>query len=186
MGATFRERSDAPAAVLPPEIDDVRPDASLTAPAGRCDPAFAVVDLFGLFAERHASHRLRLARLAAETSRPTGRAQGAGARDFSRRVLLHRSTFADLAYCVIGLTTLGAILGWAVVSTSWISDSVAALLTRGFGPAPQWRAPDWTLNATRTVALFLAYELGFFVDQRSSTAFRRSGNCTRRTTRPKC
>ena len=34
---------------------------------------------------------------------------------FSRRVLLHRSTFADLAYCVIGLTTLGAILGWAVV-----------------------------------------------------------------------
>ena len=83
---------------------------------------------------------------------------------FSRRVLLHRSTFADLAYCVIGLTTLGAILGWAVVSTSWIGDGVAALLTRGLGPAPQWRAPDWTLNAMRTVALFLAYELGFFVD----------------------
>src|ERR1700677_2451246 len=56
---------------------------------------------------------------------------------FSRRVLLHRSTFADLAYCVIGLTTLGAILGWAVVSTSWISDGVAALLMRGLGPAPQ-------------------------------------------------
>src|ERR1700683_4508614 len=83
---------------------------------------------------------------------------------FSRRVLLHRSTFADLAFCVIGLMTLGAILGWAVVSTSWISDGVAALLMRGLGPAPQWRAPDWTLNAMRTVALFLAYELGFFVD----------------------
>src|SRR5580693_8102649 len=62
---------------------------------------------------------------------------------FSRRVLLHRSTFADLAYCVIGLMTLGAILGWAVVSTSWISDGVAALLMRSLGPAPQWRAPDW-------------------------------------------
>ena len=83
---------------------------------------------------------------------------------FSRRVLLHRSTFADLAYCVIGLATLGAILGWAVVSTSWISDGVAALLTRGLGPAPQLRAPDWALNAVRTVALFLGYELGFFVD----------------------
>jgi sterol desaturase/sphingolipid hydroxylase (fatty acid hydroxylase superfamily) len=82
----------------------------------------------------------------------------------SRRVLLHRSTFADLAYCVIGLAALGAILGWAVVSTSWISDGVAALLTRGLGPAPQWRAPDWLLNGARTVALFLAYELGFFVD----------------------
>ncbi len=83
---------------------------------------------------------------------------------FSRRVLLHRSTFADLAYCVIGLATFGAILGWAVVSTSWISDGVAALLTRGLGPAPQWRAPDWTLNGARTLALFLAYDLGFFVD----------------------
>jgi sterol desaturase/sphingolipid hydroxylase (fatty acid hydroxylase superfamily) len=83
---------------------------------------------------------------------------------FSRRVLLHRSTFADLAYCVIGLATLGAILGWAVVSTSWISDGVAALLTRSLGSAPQWRAPDWTFNAVRTVALFVAYELGFFVD----------------------
>jgi hypothetical protein len=33
---------------------------------------------------------------------------------FSRRVLLHRSTFADLAYCVISLATLGGIIGWAV------------------------------------------------------------------------
>src|SRR4029077_17452759 len=81
----------------------------------------------------------------------------------SRRVRQHRSTFADLAYCVIGLTTLGAILGWAVVSTSWISDGVAAVLMRSLGHAPQWRAPDWALNAIRTVALFLAYELGFFV-----------------------
>jgi sterol desaturase/sphingolipid hydroxylase (fatty acid hydroxylase superfamily) len=83
---------------------------------------------------------------------------------FSRRVLLHRSTCADLAYCIIGLAIFGAILGWAVVSTSWISDGVAELLTRGLGPPPQWRVPDWTLNAARTVALFLAYEIGFFVD----------------------
>jgi len=83
---------------------------------------------------------------------------------FSRRVLLHRSTFADLAYCVIGLATFGAILGAAVVSTSWISDGVAALLTNWLGPSPQWRAPDWALNAIRTIAIFLAYELGFFFD----------------------
>ncbi len=83
---------------------------------------------------------------------------------FSRRVLMHRSTFADLAYCVIGLMTLGAILGWAVVSTSWISNGVAALLTSALGNPPQSRAPDWLLNTLRTLALFLAYELGFFVD----------------------
>jgi sterol desaturase/sphingolipid hydroxylase (fatty acid hydroxylase superfamily) len=83
---------------------------------------------------------------------------------FSRRVLLHRSTFADLAYCVIGLATLGAIIGWAVVSTSWISDSVAAFLARMFGPGPEPQAPDFVLNGARTLALFLAYDLGFFVD----------------------
>jgi sterol desaturase/sphingolipid hydroxylase (fatty acid hydroxylase superfamily) len=82
----------------------------------------------------------------------------------SRRILLHRSTLADLAYCVIGLATLGAILGWAVVSTTWISDGVAAILTRRLGPAPQLHAPDFVADGLRTLALFLAYELGFFVD----------------------
>ena len=82
----------------------------------------------------------------------------------SRRVLLHRSTFADLAYCVIGLATLGGIIGWAVVSTSWISDGLAALLTRLLGPPPQPHAPDFALNGARTILLFLGYELGFFFD----------------------
>jgi sterol desaturase/sphingolipid hydroxylase (fatty acid hydroxylase superfamily) len=82
----------------------------------------------------------------------------------SRRVLFHRSTFADLAYCVIGLATLGAIIGWAVVSTSWISDGVAAFLATRLGPRPHPQAPDFVLNAARTLALFLAYDLGFFVD----------------------
>ena len=83
---------------------------------------------------------------------------------FSRRVLFHRSTFADLAYCVIGLATLGAIIGWAVVSTAWISDGVAACLARWFGPGPEPHAPDFVLNGARTLALFLAYDLGFFID----------------------
>jgi sterol desaturase/sphingolipid hydroxylase (fatty acid hydroxylase superfamily) len=83
---------------------------------------------------------------------------------FSRRVLLHRSTFADLAYCVIGLATLSAIIGWAVVSAAWISDGVAALLTNWLGAPPRWGAPSFVLNAARTLAVFLAYDLGFFVD----------------------
>jgi sterol desaturase/sphingolipid hydroxylase (fatty acid hydroxylase superfamily) len=82
----------------------------------------------------------------------------------SRRVLLHRSTFADLAYCVIGLATLGAIIGWAVVSTSWISDGVAAFLARWLGPSAEPQAPKVVLDGARTLALFLAYDLGFFID----------------------
>lgn len=83
---------------------------------------------------------------------------------FSGRVLFHRSTLADLAYCVFGLAALGAIIGWAVVSTAWISDGVAAFLDGRFGPRSQPQAPDVVLNSARTLALFLAYELGFFFD----------------------
>ena len=81
----------------------------------------------------------------------------------SRRVLLHRSAFADLAYCLLSLMFLGAAIGWAVVSTAWISDGVAASLTSHLGERrPQ--APGFVLDAARTLALFVAYDLGFFVD----------------------
>src|SRR5208337_662631 len=52
---------------------------------------------------------------------------------FSRRVLLHRSTRADLAYCALSLMFLGAVIGWAVVSTSWIGDCVANFLANHLG-----------------------------------------------------
>ena len=84
---------------------------------------------------------------------------------------MHRSTFADVGYCVIGIASLGAILGWAVVSTSWISDGAATFLTRGLGPAPQLHASDFLLNAARMAALF-CYELGF---NRSHAEASRSG-----------
>ena len=83
---------------------------------------------------------------------------------FARRVLLHRSTFADLAYCVVGLATFGAVLGWAVMSSSWISERVAAVLAATLGPPSEPRAPAFALDAARTILLFLAYDLGFFFD----------------------
>jgi sterol desaturase/sphingolipid hydroxylase (fatty acid hydroxylase superfamily) len=82
---------------------------------------------------------------------------------FSRRVIFHRSTVTDFAYCLVSLMTLGSIIGWAVVSSSWISDGVVAFLSNHLGErCPQ--APDFVLDSARTLALFLAYDLGFFVD----------------------
>jgi len=81
----------------------------------------------------------------------------------SRRVLLHRSAFADLAYCLLSLMFLGAAIGRAVVSTARISDGVAASLASHLGErCPQ--APGFVLDAARTLVLFVAYDLGFFVD----------------------
>jgi hypothetical protein len=173
----------ARAAVLRQDIYDVPPDASLTSPAGRCDPAFALVVLLGLFAEHYDPHRLRLARLAAETSRSTGRAQGAGARNFLprgpaasldfRRPRLLRHWAHDLGRD----PRLGRRLD--LMDQRWRSCGSDAQL----GPrAAMARSRLGALNAMRTVALFLAYEFGFFVDR----TLRRCGSCTRRTIRPKC
>ena len=129
--------------------------ATLLAPASICSIyslGFAVLIAFGWLAWRRRKRDRPIA------VRTLARAV------LARRVLMHRSTLADLAYCVIGLATLGGIIGWAVVSTSWISDGVVALLARLIGPAPQLHAPDFALNAARTILLFLAYELGFFFD----------------------
>ena len=106
---------------------------------------------------------------------------------FSRRVLLHRSTFADLAYCVISLATLGAILGSAVVSASWISDGVAAFLTSRLGPPPRRTRPKSSLErGAHARALSRLTTSASFSTTRLSTASRRYGSFIRRTTRPKC
>jgi sterol desaturase/sphingolipid hydroxylase (fatty acid hydroxylase superfamily) len=81
----------------------------------------------------------------------------------SRRQLRSRSTRADALYALASLAMLGAIIGWAVISTNWVSEGVVALLARRFGP-PADPAPDIWRNAARTLALFLAYDIGFFVD----------------------
>ena len=86
---------------------------------------------------------------------------------FSRRVLFHRSTRADLAYAALSLAIFGAAISYAVVSTAWIGDGVAAFLAVRFGEAAH-RAPEGppglARDIARTAILFLAYDLGFFVD----------------------
>jgi hypothetical protein len=129
----------------------------------------------GLFPERHDPHRLRVARLVAETSRSTGVLRALARAIFSRRVLLHSSTFADLAYCVMGLTTLGAILGWAVVSTSWISDGVAAVLTRSLAPRRNGALPIGRSTRCARSRSFSLTNSASSSTTRSSTAFRAVG-----------
>lgn len=83
---------------------------------------------------------------------------------FTRRVFFHRSTYADFAYFFIGVMTLGALLGWVVLSASTISDFVAGRLRDHLGARAPLEAPDFALRAGMTIVLFLSYELGFFLD----------------------
>jgi sterol desaturase/sphingolipid hydroxylase (fatty acid hydroxylase superfamily) len=83
---------------------------------------------------------------------------------FARRVLFHRSTFADFGYFFFGILTLGLLFGWALVSGSAISDFVTRFLQQHLGPRAPLGAPDFALRAGMTIVLFLGYELGFFID----------------------
>jgi len=68
-----------------------------------------------------------------------------------------------MLYAFASLAMLGAIFGWALLSTNRISDGAVALLSVAFGP-PADPTPDLWRNAARTLVLFLAYDIGFFVD----------------------
>ena len=65
---------------------------------------------------------------------------------------------------MIGLATFGAIIGWAVVSTSWISDRVAALLTPVSARRRSRTRPKSRSTRRARSRSFFAYDLGFFVD----------------------
>jgi len=92
------------------------------------------------------------------------RLQAVGHAMLARHIIFHRSTLADFCYLVFGLLTLGVLLGWAVLSASTISDFVEAFLQKHVGVHAPLEAPDFVLGAVMTVVLFLAYELGFFID----------------------
>ena len=117
-----------------------------------------------LFACRRDRDRGRFPCLAAEATGTAGGVRAILRALFPRRVLYHRSTIADLGYYLIGALTLGALLGWAIVSAGKISDLVVSALVAGLGrPAPV-NVSETALRFGRTVALFIGYELGFYVD----------------------
>jgi sterol desaturase/sphingolipid hydroxylase (fatty acid hydroxylase superfamily) len=83
---------------------------------------------------------------------------------FARHVLLHRSTYADCGYFLLGSLTLGILLGWAIVSAATVTDFVVGFLRSRFGARTALDAPDFVLRVGMTLVLFLAYELGYFLD----------------------
>jgi sterol desaturase/sphingolipid hydroxylase (fatty acid hydroxylase superfamily) len=109
---------------------------------------------------------LAFAFLAFRQKRRRGRVrlQAVGHAILAPQIVFHRSTLADLCYLIFGLLTLGVLLGWAVFSASAVSDFVDAFLRNHIGAHAPLEAPAFVLGTGMTVVLFLAYELGFFLD----------------------
>jgi sterol desaturase/sphingolipid hydroxylase (fatty acid hydroxylase superfamily) len=83
---------------------------------------------------------------------------------FPRRVLKSPSSVTDLGYFFFNVFVFGIIFGWAVLSYQSLSNGLIEELTAAFGQRPRAALPEPLARAIVTLALFLAYELGYWID----------------------
>jgi sterol desaturase/sphingolipid hydroxylase (fatty acid hydroxylase superfamily) len=83
---------------------------------------------------------------------------------FPAWLVRHPSMQADIGYFAFNVFVYGIIFGWAVLSYKLLSGIVADGLTSAFGAVAPTSWPDLLARATITLALFLAYELGYWLD----------------------
>jgi sterol desaturase/sphingolipid hydroxylase (fatty acid hydroxylase superfamily) len=83
---------------------------------------------------------------------------------FRKKIMLHRSTLADVGYFFINTFALGGLIGWAFFSGEGVSKFVTAFLRDHLGAMAPSTAPAFVLSAGMTLLLFLAYEFGYWLD----------------------
>jgi len=71
---------------------------------------------------------------------------------------------ADFGMLLFNLFAFGAAFGWAVLSFDFHSGWVLASLNGLFGAQSPTALPDWATRSLITLALFLAYEFGYWFD----------------------
>jgi sterol desaturase/sphingolipid hydroxylase (fatty acid hydroxylase superfamily) len=80
------------------------------------------------------------------------------------RYFRHPSSHADFAYMLFNVFTYPLIFGAAVLSYRGLSEAVLSGLSFLFGPARSLGWPVWICHTLATLAAFLAYELGYWID----------------------
>jgi sterol desaturase/sphingolipid hydroxylase (fatty acid hydroxylase superfamily) len=83
---------------------------------------------------------------------------------FPRRIMTSPSLVMDVSYFLLAVFVFGVIFGWALISYQMIGNGVAAFLTSHLGTVAPTSMPDIAVRAIITLALFLAYELGYWFD----------------------
>ena len=105
---------------------------------------------------------------------------------FPKRIVMSRSTVADLGYFYFNLFLFGIIFGWALLSFEVLSHSVADLLTAIFGPRQPTSLSPLVTRTVMTVTLFLAYGSVIGSTIISPIGYRSSGNSIKFITRRRC
>jgi sterol desaturase/sphingolipid hydroxylase (fatty acid hydroxylase superfamily) len=78
---------------------------------------------------------------------------------------LRRASFrADVRFLLLSVFAFGMLLGWAVLSLHFVSDTVASTLASTFGVMPSTGFNHFTNRSIATLCLFLTYELAHWFD----------------------
>jgi sterol desaturase/sphingolipid hydroxylase (fatty acid hydroxylase superfamily) len=83
---------------------------------------------------------------------------------FPKSIMTSRSNLADIGYLYFNVFAFGIAFGWAILSYQMLSRSVFDLLTAAFGPTQPTSLPAFMSRSIITVLLFLAYELGYWLN----------------------
>ncbi|PPD41226.1 MAG: fatty acid hydroxylase [Methylocystis sp.] len=83
---------------------------------------------------------------------------------FDKRLILNNSFSADVKLAVLSVIFMPAVIGALVISANAVSMAVRATLTSAFGPLAPVDCCALQIKVVSTVVLFLAYEIGYFVD----------------------
>ncbi len=83
---------------------------------------------------------------------------------FPRRVWLSASAKADYGFVLFNSLMVGVLFGWAVLTFNQVSIWTSTLLTGAFGPMAATEMSAVVTTTLMTVALFVAYEFGYWVD----------------------
>lgn len=83
---------------------------------------------------------------------------------FPKRITTSPSHSADIGYFFFGIFVFGLVLGWAVLSYQVLSNVVLDALVNTFGAVQPTALPEFFSRSVITLTLFLAYELGYWID----------------------
>ena len=83
---------------------------------------------------------------------------------FTTNIVKHKSFYADVKLFVLSVVVMPVIMGALVVSTNTVSMAVHSMLRGAFGPIDSLYGRDLLIKIVSTLVLFLAYEIGYWVD----------------------
>jgi sterol desaturase/sphingolipid hydroxylase (fatty acid hydroxylase superfamily) len=83
---------------------------------------------------------------------------------FPRKLTRSPSSAADAGFFLFNFFLAGLLFGWAIVSYHLVAATIGESLAATFGPLQPAPLPRAAAIAILTLALFVAYELGYWID----------------------